>query len=334
MAQRHLVKSALRVANTGQSISAYLPAPLANQVIDYIREINVIRKLIPSFNMPQREWRKPKKTDGMSAYYIPDGVTATLTGFSASTVKWVAKKIMAFVMLDEEAIEDSQPDVIQQVLRDFADAVSEAEEYGFLQGDTSHTATAQTPEAATTSNWYVRDPRLAFDGIFPTAATAAAATPVAAGGAIFDENMVNEAIYNLGKYGRNKARLFGLVPSDQAAFMRQNDQLKQANISGLALSSLITGLGSAEEGNGLITSFYGVKQYEVPLAPAGEIVIMRKDSAEIGDRRMIKMENEKSIESDQRKFVTSERIAFGYNRKDSMCLIDNLYATVNFANSN
>lgn len=334
MANLQLVKQALRVSQSGQSIAAYLPAPLAKEVISFIREINIMRKLIPTFKMSSREWRKPKKSDAMSAYYIPDGVTATLTGFSASTVKWVAKKLMAFVMIDEESIEDAQPDVIRQVLMDFAEAIAEAEELGFLQGDSTHAHSAPTPDAATDANWYVRDPRLAFDGIFPVAGSAEAATPVAAGGGIFDENMINEAIYNLGKFGRNKSKIFGLVPSDQAAFIRQNDTLKAANLTGLALSSMITGLQAAgETPTGIVTSLYGVTLHEAPLAPAGKIVVMHKQAAEIGDRRMIKMENERVIEADQRKFVTSERIALGYNRKESMVLIDDLNSTVNWQNA-
>ena len=332
MSNINLIKSALRVANTGQSVSAYLPSPLANEVISFIRELNIVRKLITSFNQPTRAFRKPKKNDGGSAYYVPDGVTATLTGFTSSTVEWVAKKLMAYIMVDEETIEDSQPDIIAQVMQDFAEAMAEAEELGFMQGDTSHLATAPTPDSATAANWYKGDTRKAFDGIFPVAGSAAAATSVAAGGAIFNENMINEALFNLGKYGRNKSRIFAIAPSDQASFMRQNTNMKQANITGLALASFLTGLGSAGEGDGIVTEFYGVRVYEAPQAPAGQIVVMRNDAASIGDRRMIKMANEEVIEADQRKFVTSERVSFGYDRKEAMCLIDNLESSVNWQN--
>lgn len=325
-----LIGKALSVATSGASISAYLPSPLAAQVLEFIRDINIMRRLLPSFTMNSRSWRKPKRTSGSSAYFIPDGTTATLSTYASTTVEWVAKKLMTYILVDEEAIEDSQPDVVQQVLMDFAQAIAEAEEYALLQGNTDATATAPTPESATANNWYVRDARLAFDGVF-TVANESGSTAVAGGGATFDEDMINQAIYNLGKYGRNKSRLFGLAPADQAANIRQNAQFKDASKSGLNLASFITGMGSAGEGDGLVTVIYGVRLYEAPLAPSGKMVIMRRDAAEIGDRRRIKMESERVIESDQRKYVTSERLAFQFNYADMSVEIANLNSTVPFA---
>jgi hypothetical protein len=324
-----LIKKALSVATNGASINAYLPSPLASEVLGFVRDLNLMRKLTPTFTMNSRTWRKPKRTSGGSAYYIPDGTTATLTSFAATTVTWTAKKLMTYILVDEEAIEDSQPDVIQQVLQDFAEAIAYAEEIAMLQGDTTHTATAPTPESATAGNWYVRDPRLMFDGLF-TVAAASGSTAVAAAGAVFDEDMVNVALYNLGKYGRDKSKLYGVLPSDQAANVRSNSNFKSASISGLNLASFITGLGSAGEADGLITQIYGVKLYELPNAPSGHAVIMRKGCCEIGDRRRIKLASEEVIESDQRKYVTSERIAFQFNYADMTCLIDNLSTTVTF----
>lgn len=325
-----LVRKALAVAaGPGDSdVSAYLPLPLALQVIEFIRDINIVRRLISTFTMPSRTWKKPKKNSAMSAYYIPDGVQATESGFTSTSISWVAKKLMSYVTVDEETIEDSQPDVISQILQDFALAVAEAEERVFLAGDTTHTATAPDPTSASNSNWYTKDPRLAFDGIFTVAAGGSAATPVAAGGGVFDEDMVNKAIYNLGKYGRNKSRLIGLVPSEQAANIRSNANFKSATITGLPLASFITGMGSAGEGEGIVTIIYGVRHYEAPFAPSGQAVIMHKDSPSIGDRRLIKLASDLVIEQDQRKYVVSERIAFNFDYPDALCLIDNLDTTV------
>ena len=321
------IKKALSVA-TGGGLVDYLPAPLAREVIKYVRDINIMRRLIRVFNQPSRNWNKPKRATGMDAYFIPDGVTATQSQFTGSKVTWEAKKLMSYVLVDEEAIEDSQPDVIQQILMDFADAIAEAEEKAILAGDTTHLATAPTPDAATEANWYVRDPRLAFDGIFYIASTADAATPVAAGGGEFSTEFVNKAIYNLGKYGRNKGNLFGLVPSDQAANIRANEKFRKANETGLALASFVNGMGSAGEADAIVTTIYGVKMYEAPFAPAGEVVIMHKNAAEMGDRRKIKFKSAEVIESDQRKYVTSERVSFNYNYKDMLVLIDNLSQTI------
>lgn len=328
----NVVLKALSVAGTG-SVENYLPDPLAAEVIDYVRELNVVRKLINVFKMNSRRWTKPKKNGALSAYYVPDGVTAPLSAYSTSQVTWIAKKLMAFTMVDEEAIEDSQPDVVNQVLMDFAEAIAEAEEYALVQGDTTHLATAPTPSAATDANWYVYDPRLIFDGLFTVAASGDASTGINAGGAEIDLDYVNQMIYNLGKYGRNRNRLIGLTSSDQAAKMRQDSNFKDASVTGQALASFITGLGSAGEGRGIVAVIYNVPFYEVPLAPAGQVMMFDRDAAEMGDRRRIKVKSTEVIEADQRKYVTSERIAFNYNYKEALVLCQNLDTTVGPASS-
>jgi hypothetical protein len=328
MVQRQLIMKALSVAVDGESLSGFLPLPLAREVIAYIRDINIIRRMIPTFNQVSRTWTKPKKSSGGNAYYIPDGVTATLTGWSTEQLRWEAKKLMSFCMIDMEALEDSQPDVVQQILMDFAQAVAEAEEYALLQGDEDHLATAPTPDSATTVNWYARDPRKMFDGIFTIAGSVDAATTVNAAGATFDVDFVNEALFNLGKFGRIKSRIVGIMPCEQAANTRSNTAFRAANVTGLALSSYITGLGSAGEGDGLVTVIYGVPFYEAPFAPAGQIAMFHKASPEIGDRRQIKFRSEEVIESDQTKYVVSERLSFNANWRDAFVLIDNLSETV------
>lgn len=325
-----LLRKALAVsADSGDSdVSSYLPAPLATQVLDYIREINLMRRLLNVFTMPARTWKKPKRASGMTAYYIPDGVQATESGFTSTSITWTAKKLMSYCVIDEESVEDSQPNLIDQVLRDFGDAVAEAEELAILQGDPTHTATAPSPSSATTGNWYQRDARLAFQGLFPAADGAGAATEVNANNLAFDPDMINKAIYNLGKYGRNKANLICIVPSEQATNIRGNSNFQDASVSGLALASYISGLGSAGEGDGLVTIIYGIKVYEAPQAPAGQAVVFWKSSPEIGDRRMIKVANAEVIEQDQRKYVVSERIAYNHNYVDALCLIKSLSQTI------
>ncbi len=322
------IKKALSVVGTG-SLENYLPAPLANEVIAYIRELNFMRKHIKAFNMATRTKSKPRKDSSLSAYFVPDGVTATASSYSTGKVTWTAKKLMSFAMIDEEAVEDSQPDVVNDVLMDFAEAVAEAEELAMLDGDPTHTATAPTPTSATVGNWYIYDPRLIFEGIFPTAVSVDASTKVPGGGDVFDLDMVNRALFNLGKFGRNRNNLIGLLPSVQAAMVRENKDFKVASTSGQALASFITGLGGAGDGAlGLVAVIYGIPFYEVPqTAHSDKVVIFNKRSPEIGDRRMIKYKNAEVIEADQRKYVVSERIAFNYNYRQAMVAIDNLKAT-------
>lgn len=325
-----MVKKALAVSvDQGDSdVSSFLPAPLAMQVIAFIRDLNVLRRILNVFNQTARNFKKPKRASGMAAYFIPDGVQAVETGFTATSVTWVAKKLMSYVVVDEESIEDSQPDLIQQVLEDFAKAVAEAEENAFLQGDPTHLATAPDPSSATASNWFARDPRLAFQGIFTAAGGTGAATSVDAGATVFDTDMVNKALYNLGKYGRNKSNIKAVAPVEQAANIRGNTEFRSALTSGMPLASFITGLGSAGEDNGIITRIFGVDIFEAPFAPAGQICLFHKGSPQIGDRRMIKFVSDVVVEQDQRKYVVSERISFNFDYTDALALITNLSQTL------
>lgn len=325
-----LIKSAISIASDGQSVNAYLPKPLVREVIDLVRELNIMRRFVNVFQMNDRVVRQSKRVAGQSAYYIPDGVTAVQSTISAASITWEAKKLMTFSIGDVEALEDHAvtPDVVDQVIADAADAIAEAEEIALLTGDPAHLATATTPESATDLNWFNRDPRRMFEGIFTVAATPDAAEEVDAGTGTLNLDQINCAIYNLGKYGRVKNRLVGIVPSAQAAIMRQNDLFKAADTSGLALASFITGLGSAGEGDGLVAPVYGVPFYEAPQAPEDQIIIYRRDVPRLGDRRMIRMATDQVIESEQIKWVLSERIAFNYWYRDAIVRIKDLDATV------
>jgi len=323
------IQKALSVA-TGGNLNDWLPAPLANEVIAYIREINIMRRLIASFVMTDRVMTRPKKTSALAAYHIPDGTTATTSEFTTTTLTFEAKKLMGYTLIDEEAIEDTRtlPNIIDMVLKDFAEAIAYAEEYTILQGDEDHLATAPTPSSATAANWYVHDPRIMFDGIFEAADGTDAATAVDAGGGAFDLELVNQAIYNLGKFGRVKRDLVCIVPSEQAANIRANDDFHDASKSGLSLASYITWLGSAGEGDGIVTVVYGVPVYEAPNAPAGEAVLYKKDCPLFGDRRRIKFKSEEVIESDQRKYVVSERVDLKFQYDDALCLIEDLSTNI------
>ena len=326
----HIVKSAISIATDGASVNAYLPKPLAREIIDLVRDLNIMRRFVSTFTMNDRVVRRSKRVSGQSAYYIPDGVTAVQSTISASSITWEAKKLMTFAIGDMEAMEDNavSPGIVQQVLNDAADALAEAEESAILTGDPSHLATATTPESATAVNWFNRDPRLVFEGIFTVAATPDAAEEVDGAAGTLDLDMVNCALFNLGKYGRVKNRIVGIVPSDQAAIMRQNTNFKSSDVSGLALASFLTGLGSAGEANSLVTPIYGVPFYEAPFAPAGEIVMYRRDVPHLGDRRLIRIASDDIIESEQIKWVVSERIAFNYFYRDAIVRIKDLSTTV------
>lgn len=328
-----MVRKALKISGAGDisaTISDFLPAPLAAQVIAFIRERNQMRRLLNVFTLTDRTLKRPTRATGGAAFHVPDGVTVTGTDFTSGSVTWEAKKIMAFYTIDEEAFEDSRPNLMNELMQDAAEAMAEAEENAFLNGDPTHLATS--PLASENDvNWFAQDPRLAFKGIFVAAGEAAASTNLDGGGGVFDKEMINTSLFNLGKFGRQKSRIIGLLPSSQASNVRSNADFHDASATGLALAFFINGAGSAGEGDGVVTVIYGVKLYETPLVSVdheNEIAVFDRGSPEIGDRRLIKLATDENIESDQRKMVWSERLAFNFNRQAQLTKITNLSTTI------
>ncbi len=325
----NMVRKAISVG-TGGNVTDFLPAPLAAEVIAFIREINILRRRLRVFKQVARNWKKPKVATGAAAFHVPDGVSVAATNFTSSSVTWEAKKLMSFITVDEEAIEDSQPSVLAITNMQMAEAIAEAEENAMLNGDPDHLATA--PSVGGDVNWFAQDPRIALKGIFVASGEVAAADNVDGGGGTFDKEMVNTALFNLGKFGRNKSKIIGLLPSEQASNVRSNSDFHDASATGLALAFFINGAGSAGEGEGLVTTIYGVRMFETPQVNTfdhgGKVAIFMESSPEIGDRRLIKIATDEIIEADQRKFVMSERISFNYNYQEALTQINNLSTTI------
>jgi hypothetical protein len=171
-----------------------------------------------------------------------------------------------------------------------------------------------------------------FSGLFTLAdasVNASCATEVNAANGVFAPAMVNQLLYNLGKYGRNKSDIVLIMDSSAAANLRNNSTFASAYASGLSLSSQITGLdiGIALT-NGFVTNLFGIMCYEAPFAPSGKAVMFKKSSPLIGDRRAIKVASAPIIQSDQTRFVVSERVAFTNQWADAIGRITNLSTTI------
>jgi HK97 family phage major capsid protein len=294
----------------------FLPEPLADEVIQYIREQNWCRQLFRSFHMPSRTFDIPKVTDGFDAYYGSAGESAQETSLSTSTVQYIAKKLFAACTIDTEVFEDSQPNVRALVMEEFAKAAAEAEEKAMVQGDVDHTPTTSTLASATTTTWYTKDSRLAFDGLFTIAADTASGAPSALDASSADMSfaLLNEAIYKLGKYGTNRSNLVLLVNRYAAMKLRADDKVVTVDKFG----------PNAPVKTGYLGNMLGVDIVETAYANDGEAVLTTKDNPRIGDRRLIKVAQDVDVRTDQTILVVSERLDFHVMRYAACLLIDNL----------
>lgn len=327
--KRVLAKAGITGANTkrfninvGGSMRGFLPKPLANEVIDFISEQNVMRRIVNVFTLPSRRWDKPLIDTQIAAYGAQDGEEALAQNFTTSQLEFNAKKLMVQALIDTEVFEDSQIAVQPKLLEQFAQAMADAEETALTIGDTSLTHTAASLAAATANNLYKGDPRAAlFDGVFTLAqadsthARGAAATSVSGAGSVLTHEQVNTAIFYLGKYGQNPRDLVLLVDDWQASRLRVSADIKQVQVTGMNISPII---------DGEIGTLHRIPVMQVPKGSESVAVVMYRPYAQLGDRRLVKIESERVPASDQTRFVASERLDFKYMRNEALCAITGL----------
>lgn len=291
---------------------------LADQIIPFIRQKSYMRQFLQSFNMPTETYRFPKLTTGNSVYYVGEAATSPDSLMATGTVELAAKKLMVALAISAELEEDAVLPIVPVIRDDMAKAFALAEEDVFINGDTTHTATATDPASATDANWYTNDKRLAFNGLLKVAC----GTAVDAGSGALTLAEISTAIQNLDVYGRDKSELLLVVSLKEESTLRQllgiNLAVNQLGLTGTALPGEIGKVWGVPvvATNLLRTSSTGTTQ----------AMIMNRNAAIIGDRRVftIKSSDEVLIKSDQLLIVASERLAFAAQYCQAIVTIDNI----------
>jgi len=201
-----------------------------------------------------------------------------------------------------------------------AKAFALAEENVFINGDTTHTATATDPSSGTDANWYVNDQRLAFNGLRKVAC----GTSVDAGSGALTLADISAGIQNLDVFGRDKSELLLIVS------LREENTLRQLLGINLAVNQLgLTGTALPGE----IGKVWGVPVVATNLLAIdsdneSEALILNRNAAIIGDRRIftIKSSDEVLIRTDQLLIVASERLAFNAQYCQAVVKIVNIAA--------
>ena len=302
----------------------FIPAPLAKEFIKFVTEKNWCRQMFKKYFMTSATKTVPKILSGPGVYYeSTEGTDAVETEFTTGSITLTARKLMAQMILPEELIEDSQNDFEQISVDAFSNAMAEHEERAMMTGDRGHTAGAATIAAATSANWYTKDARLSWYGLVTLAGDIAgtigsgnrAADRVHADGADMATSLVNQAIYELGKYGRNYSDLVIFLNPWSAMQLLDDASLKTLDKYG-SNASIFTGeFGKLYGKATCINSSF---------VPSGYAVITHKSNPIIGDRRKIKIKQEEVIKNDTRRIVISERMYFGVEYQEALCQIIDL----------
>lgn len=292
----------------------FLPTPLADEFIDFVRDLNVCRQIFRAVTMTSKTLDFPKILSAAKVYYqSTEAGESTATEFTTGTVRLTAKKFMSQIMVSEELYEDSNTD-FQAIVRDqFGAAVAEAEEEVMLMGDTAHTATAATEAAGNDANWFSKDHRLTWDGLYTLAGRVASSSPrVQAGGAAMTTAIVREAMFNMGKYGRVMQNL--VVFLNPWSINQLLDDPKLVTVDKYGPNATIH--------SGEFGKLYGkIMVLSSDYLPDGGGVMTHIRNPVIGDRRLIKIKSEEVIQNDARRTVVSVREDFKVEHHRALCQI-------------
>lgn len=301
----------------------FLPTPLSQEFIGYVRDNNFLRQVFDEQKMSTKTKDIAKILSGTKVYFqSTEGGTAQKSGMKTGTIRLTAKKFMAEVDLSTEVIEDAQEDMEGLIKNDFAESVATAEEESMLQGDPSHATTA-TESAANDTNWFSKDHRLIFYGLISMSGDISgnfvddtrAANRVDAGSAEMVTAIARRAKYNLGKFGRKFNDLILILNPWSSNQLLDDPKLVTLEKYG-PNATIFTG----EFGK-----LYGkMTVIESAAMTDGYGVITHRRNPVIGDRRMVTIERDKNISEDTVLFVVTSRLDFTVKYKQALCQIYDL----------
>tara|TARA_Y100000034_G_scaffold135536_1_gene207875 strand:- start:25036 stop:26037 length:1002 start_codon:yes stop_codon:yes gene_type:complete len=285
-----------------QNLVGFLPQVLASRLIDFVFDSNQLRRICNTVNMPARLYDFPIVSSAMDVYRIKDGVTFDSTNYTTGKVNLEAKKLGVQALVDSESVEDSVVDTVGVLLRQFAEAIADAEEEAIAVGNTAFPHTATTVASATSENGYQYDTKYdLFNGIWTRAQKDDAQTAVAGGSSDLSYTHINRMRFGLGKYGRNPNNVVVLIDDWQASRLLQDDDIKQVQITGMNKSPIITGE---------LMDLIGMSVNMIPHGTQDVAVAAYRPYLILGDRRKVKVKSEEEIASDQFRYAVNERIDF------------------------
>jgi hypothetical protein len=232
---------------------------------------------------------------------------------------------MSQIRASEEILEDSQNDMDAIIRSHFATQLAAAEEEAFLTGDRNHASTTATESAATDTTWYEKDHRLSINGLLTLAqdivgsfvAENRAGNRVNGGGGDFSTTLVRQGKYNMGKYGRVLSDLICIVNPWSANQLLDDTKLVTVDKYGPNATILTGEFGKLYGRTSVIESAYMTNT---------NAVMTHRQNGLIGDRRKVKLKSEEEIETDEMKYVITERIDFQVQYQPALVNIYNLDA--------
>ena len=316
------LKPDMEKALVSSELGDFIPEEYANEFIALVREKNWTRQLFRSINMPTATFYIPKVSGDASVYYVSTEAAAPTeskpTFAAAGSVKLEAKKLMGYAQVANETDEDSRIAMMPIIKDSFAAAMAAAEEQAFILGQYDATFAAN-------------DPRKAFNGLCKLASDA--------GQTVVADNTdliktIESARLKLAVHGRSVNNLVLMVNPFTASQLRQLEQVLTVDKYGPS-ATIHKGEVGKVMGITIVENYYLPEDEDSPAvyyspatADKGLALLVEKNSPIIGDRRMVKFDQDKVISTDSIEIALSERIGFTVQYVEALCLITGLDNTI------
>lgn len=303
MANEELEKALGGAGEGGEFVWEAFP----KEFVARVTERNWCRQFFQVVNMPVDVMRIPRITGDASVYRVTDGTTpAAESTISTNEMVLNVEKLMAYFNVNVELTEDARLAMIPIIKESAFNAMANAEEEAFINGDSTGPAT---------------DHKTICDGLVKLAKQANSGNAeVDVGGAPLALSHINQARFNIGRYGRDVSQLVLIVNPYTGVELRGLPEVVTVDKYGPKATAVTGELGK-------IAGVTVVESAYVPFGTAanqGQAVLVYQPSPIIGDRRKVTIRQEEVILSDQIRIVISERVDFQVRYSSGISLIKNL----------
>lgn len=335
----------LALSNLAGEGGEFVPEPLANFFCKKIWDGSDLLQMIPTIPMTSKTLTIPAITSRLKVYWqtLEKGEVPR-SAFTSASQQLDAKTWMAWVDVSDQLVEDAAagPFSIANILADeYAAAFRYYLEMAIVLGDVSHSPTSTTDQTNAAEGWwqngtwYSRDPRLMWNGILTLAMASgqqfAAATANAALAFTNDDVQANTtspsrmspmvvdyAVWALGRYARravvNKGGLIFIT--NPCSYMQLKNAMQVRTVDKFGPDGTIK--------TGEIPSVSGVPIIECPFMTEGNSVLTYRTNLIYGNRRGMKVEDERVPRELGSNKVVSQRGDFTVCHDDALVWVTDL----------
>jgi HK97 family phage major capsid protein len=119
-------------AKAVNNVPAIMPKPLFPRIWQHILQNSVFLQRVPGLPMSTLTLERPYLTQHMAVQWVGKGTQIPESNVGFDVIKYTAKKLAAFMIIDMEDIQDALPDMIPVIQRDAASQIGQfLDNYGF-----------------------------------------------------------------------------------------------------------------------------------------------------------------------------------------------------------